>query len=24
LQVDEGQEAFDAKLSSIHPLFARK
>ena len=23
LQVDEGQEAFDAKMSSIHPLFAR-
>jgi 5-carboxymethyl-2-hydroxymuconate isomerase len=23
LQVDEGQEAFDAKLSSIHPLFVR-
>jgi 5-carboxymethyl-2-hydroxymuconate isomerase len=23
LQVDEGQEAFDAKLSSIHPLFTR-
>jgi len=22
LQVDEGQEAFDAKMSSIHPLFA--
>jgi 5-carboxymethyl-2-hydroxymuconate isomerase len=24
LQIDEGQEAFDTKLSSIHPLFARK
>lgn len=23
LQVDEGQEVFDAKHSSIHPLFAR-
>jgi 5-carboxymethyl-2-hydroxymuconate isomerase len=23
LQIDEGQEVFDAKLSSIHPLFAR-
>lgn len=23
-QIDEGQEVFDAKLSSIHPLFARK
>jgi 5-carboxymethyl-2-hydroxymuconate isomerase len=23
LQVDEGQEAFDAKMSSIHPLFSR-
>ncbi|MBS0421723.1 MAG: 5-carboxymethyl-2-hydroxymuconate Delta-isomerase [Proteobacteria bacterium] len=23
VQVDEGQEAFDAKLSSIHPLFNR-
>lgn len=23
LQVDEGQEAFDAKHSSIHPLFAK-
>jgi 5-carboxymethyl-2-hydroxymuconate isomerase len=23
LQVDEGQEAFDAKESTIHPLFAR-
>jgi|SRR3569833_544494 len=22
-QIDEGQEVFDAKLSSIHPLFAR-
>lgn len=22
-QIDEGQEMFDAKLSSIHPLFAR-
>jgi 5-carboxymethyl-2-hydroxymuconate isomerase len=22
-QVDEGQEAFDTKLSSIHPLFAK-
>ncbi len=24
LHIDEGQEVFDAKLSSIHPLFARK
>lgn len=24
LQIDEGQEVFDAKLSSIHALFARK
>jgi 5-carboxymethyl-2-hydroxymuconate isomerase len=23
LQVDEGQEAFDAKHSTIHPLFSR-
>jgi 5-carboxymethyl-2-hydroxymuconate isomerase len=23
LQIDEGQEAFDAKESTIHPLFAR-
>lgn len=23
LQIDEGPEVFDAKLSSIHPLFAR-
>ena len=22
LQIDEGQEVFDAKLSSIHPLFS--
>jgi 5-carboxymethyl-2-hydroxymuconate isomerase len=23
LQIDEGQEVFDAKVSTIHPLFAR-
>ena len=23
LQIDEGQEVFDAKLSNIHPLFAK-
>jgi 5-carboxymethyl-2-hydroxymuconate isomerase len=24
LQVDEGHEVFDAKHSTLHPLFARK
>jgi len=24
LQVDEGQEVFDAKLGNLHPLFAKK
>ena len=24
LQIDEGQEVFDAKHSTLHPLFARR